>query len=139
MNKAAFDQIVEVLDEAIELAADAVKAADAKVAPAPQESVVLVKVAADRYRSVAAALHKTGTFRDHTQSGLAKSLESSDTNGLLELLEKLASKAVFPFDAAAALGGDLVEQSDKLRANAVGEESRTDLWARCCEEVGLGS
>ena len=138
MNETAFNELVGVIDEAIDLADCAVKAAEAASTPPGREVVTLVKVATQRYASAAAALHKTGAFREYTQEGLAKSLETAGPTGLLEFMEKLASKAVFPLDADMELRGDLVEKSGKATLEgAQTNESKTDLWVRCCEESGL--
>jgi hypothetical protein len=137
MNKAAFDELVGVIDEAIGLADCAVKAAEAAKTHTP-ELVTLVKVAASRYHNTAVELIKTGTFRGYTASSLAKTLENAGPAEFLELMEKLASKAVFSFDAEMALSGDLVEKSGKVQAEGPRkDESNTDLWVRCCEESGL--
>jgi hypothetical protein len=137
MNEAAFNELVGVLDEAIELADCAVKAAEA--AERKPETVTLVKVAASRYHNTAVELIKTGTFRGMTAASLAKTLENAGPAEFLELMEKLASRAVFPFDAETALGGDLVEKSGKTRVDntRLPSESDTDLWVRCMEESGI--
>lgn len=137
MNATAFNELVGVIDDAIGLADCAVKAAEAAHID-NSESVTLVKVAASRYHNTAVELVKTGTFRGHTATSLATTLENAGPAEFLELMEKLASTAVFPFDAAAALGGDLVEKSGENRSDdAPRVESKTDLWVRCCDEAGL--
>jgi hypothetical protein len=137
MNETAFTELVGVIDEAIGLADCAVKAAEA-ASSRTLEPVTLVKVATSRYRNTAEELIKTGTFRGHTATSLAQTLENAGPAEFLDLMEKLASRAVFPLDAEAALGGDLVEKSGKNRSDAAPrDESRTDLWVRCCEDAGL--
>jgi hypothetical protein len=138
MNKAAFNELVGVIDEAIDLAGCAVKAAELGQAKAQFEPVTLVKVAANRYHNVAKELIKTGTFRQYTAAGLAKTLENAGPADFLDIMEKLASQAVFPLDAETELSGDLVEKSAKTKTDDTQKnESKTDLWVRCCEESGI--
>lgn len=136
MNEAAFAEMVSMIDEAVDLADCAVKAAEA--ATTQPESVTLVKVASSRYHNTAVELIKTGTFRGQTATSLAKTLENAGPAEFLELMEKLASAAVFPLDADEVLRGDLVEKPSNNRSEDVPRvESKTDLWARCCDEAGL--
>jgi len=138
MNEAAFNELVGVIDEAIDLADHAVKAAEEASKQTP-EPVTLVKVAAAQCRSAAIDLIKTGSFSDHTVESLTHTLENAGPAEILVLMEKLASKAVFSIDAESVLDGDLVEKSAASRMDAVPQdESNTDLWVRCCDEVGLG-
>lgn len=139
MNEKAFSEMLGVIDDAIETADDAVKVAElAGSSPDRNQPVKLIKVASDRYKSVASTLMKTGSFREYSPEGLTRSLESAGTAGLLEFLEKLASRAVFPIDADfLGIEGDLVDKSATSRTDAPSNESKTDLWARCCHEVGL--
>lgn len=143
MNEAAFTEMTGALDEAIEIAEEAVKAADEAVpAPAPAaepEKVKLVKVAAERYHATATALLKTGSFKDHTVESLANTLKNAGPAEFLGLMEKLASSAVFPFDADGVLDGDLVERSAINRGDDAPIEgaTNTDVWADACREAGL--
>ena len=127
-----------VLDDAISVAADAVKSAEA--AGNRPEPVTLVKVARARYFDVATALIKTGAFRGQTPESLVKTLETTGTAGHLDIMVKLATTAVFPISAD-LVGeiGDLVEKPATTRTNSSSRESKTDLWGRCCEEAGLGA
>jgi predicted glycosyl hydrolase (DUF1957 family) len=136
MDATAFSEMLGVVDDAIRLADDAVKAADAASARKPQETVTLVKVAQARYYAVADALIKTGSFREYTREGLAKTLESAGTAGYLELMEKLASRAVFPLESAEVdLGGDLVEKSAATRAQGLTPGSQTAIWRQALDEA----
>lgn len=137
MNAQAFTNLLGVIDDAIDLAALAVKSAQ-EAGQRSAAPVTLVKVAAARCDAVAEELVKTGAFRDYTQRDLAKSLESASNAGLLELLEKLASRAVFPLDVDLGAEGDLVDKPSTTRTDAGPAESKTDLWGRCCAEAGLG-
>ena len=135
MQKEAYGQMLGVIGEAIDLAEDAVKAAEDQ-AKAPEPSVTLVKVANDKARSAAARLMKTGAFSGDTEETLASKIENAGPTELLELMEKLASKAVFPLNASfLAEDGELVEKSAQTRG--VPEESSTELWSRCMEEAGF--
>lgn len=137
MDQTAYDGLLGVIDDAIDLAALAVKSAE-EARKSPQEPVTLVKVARSRFQAAADVLHKTGTFREYTREGLAKSLEEAGTSGLLDFMEKLASMAVFPLDTGDITGvkGDLVDKPTTAKANDSGR-SRTDLWAQSMEEAGF--
>lgn len=136
MNRAAFDEFLGVIDDAIGIADDAVKAAEAA---RPASSTILVKVAArSACRSAASELIKTGAFKDYNQDELAKFLEQADNADLVPILEKLASRAVFPLSADFGDDGDLVDKPTNARAEPKANESTTDLWGRCCAEAGLG-
>jgi hypothetical protein len=52
-------------------------------------------------------------------------------------MEKLASVAVFPFDASEALGGDLVEKSADSRTSEPGSTSKNDVWRRALDEAEI--
>lgn len=137
-----FREVLGAMDDAIALAQDAVKTAqDAEKAAQearqsrPQEGVVLVKVAKARYESVAETLHRTGAFREFTRAGLAKTLESAGPAGLLDVMEKLASRAVFPLDASVVLGGDLVEKSADSRTDSLEPTSKTAVWRKALDEA----
>lgn len=135
-------EMLQLLDQAIDTADLAVKAADEASAPrqpAYPEPVRLVKVAADRSRSAAALLMKTGSFRDHSESSLASLIENAGPSDLLDIMEKLASSAVFPFDIDPSMKtGDLVEKSANGRKPATSQSRNdTDLWVECCEEAGM--
>jgi hypothetical protein len=136
MNEVAYNNMLGVLDESIALAADAVKAAEDRstsVTPA----VLLVKVASARYHEVAKALIKTGSFPGKTVDGLAKSLEGFGIAGHLELMEKLASKAIFPLDADVVLGGDLVEKSTERRMDELESGSKSAVWRDAMNDAGF--
>lgn len=138
MNDAAYTGMLEVIDDTIELAEDAIKAAEFSQSQSPSHSkVTLVKVASSRAHSAAAELLKTGAFREYTVEGLAKVIESAGPADMLEMLEKLASSAIFPLSGDTSdSSGELVEKSDSPR-NVDTPESRTELWTRCCKEAGI--
>ena len=137
MNEAAFSEMLGVVDDAIDLADSAVKSAEV-AHRAVTEPVTLVKVAAVRYQATARELMKTGAFREHSRDSLAKSLEAAGPAGLLEVLEKLASRAVFPLDADfGSVERDLVDKSAATRMDDRPAENKTALWERCCHEAGL--
>jgi len=132
MNGAAFSELLGVVDEAIALADDAVKSAEARP---KTDTITLVKVARSRYHSVAGAIIKSGAFPGESEDSIAKNLEEGGIVAQLDLLEKLASRAVFPFDLSGDLGGDLVEKSAAYRTAGSAPETRTELWARSWEEA----
>jgi len=134
MNDAAYGEFLGVVDDAIALAEDAVKEAQREVTPA-SEPITLVKVAKARCCEVAAALIKSGAFPDKTEEDLAKTLEMGGSSTHLELLEKVASRAVFPFDLEGDLGGELVEKSSSTRVDNGSPETKTELWARSWAEA----
>ncbi len=139
MNETAFDEFVGIVDEAIDIAECALKEAAAARQAAPAgESITLVKVASDRYRNAARELIRTGTFRDHNVESLSKALENAGSAEYLDIMEKLASRAVFPLDAGMELGGDLVEKSADNRAGDTSKTlSGTELWVQSCRYAGL--
>ena len=144
MNDTAYRGLLGVIDDSIGLAEEAIKEAEAReipgriAAPAPAQ-VTLVKVASAKARSAAVEIMKTGAFKEHTETSLAKFFQEASPTDLLVAMEKLAAKAVFPFDAdiLSAADGDLVEKPAAARGEEPHNESRTDLWARCCEESGI--
>lgn len=138
MNDTAFTQLTGLIDEAIELASDAVK--EAETTAAEPEEVKLVKVAASRYEEAARELIKTGSFKEHSVESLTNTLKNAGTAEFLGLMEKLASSAVFPLDADDALGGDLVEKPATYRADGSQPGKRassTDVWFEACQDAGL--
>lgn len=143
MNEAAFTELTGLLDDAIQLADDAVKAAEARPAapatPPAQESVRLVKVASQRYMETAKELLKTGAFRGHSAESLANILREAGTADFLEIMEKLASRAVFPISAEEAMGGDLVEPSAENRDGRQSSSGspQIDLWVDACRSAGM--
>ena len=138
MNKEAYNGMLGVIDDAISLAEGAVKLAETQKSPRPAETVTLVKVAAEKCRTAASALMRTGTVRGITEDRLAKDLEQSSPTELLEIMEKLASMAAFPIDADMAPGGHLVEKADATRAKGgSAEDNSVALWDACCRNAGL--
>ena len=95
--KSACDIAVEALD-----IAENTIAAARKLQPAPQ--VTLVKVASSTYERVAEALINTGVFKGSVEK-VASDLQSASTAGMLTILEKLASKALYvdPINRAGVL------------------------------------
>lgn len=137
MNQAAFGEMLSVVDDAINLAESAVKSAESAIGRRP-EPVTLVKVAADRYSAVADKLLKTAALPEFTRESLTKFLEESGPNGLLECLEKLASRAVFSLSTDdVSIGGNLVDKSATTWVNSKPEENERDTWYRACVESDL--
>lgn len=130
MDSAAFDSFLSLVDDALALAKSAVE--NAEQANAPQ--VTLTKVAHDKCVSAAKALHRTGAFRQFKADDLARSLSSAGETGLIEMMEKLASSAVFPIADNDVRDGDLVEKSGSNRAYE-GLPSRTAAWQQAFDEA----
>lgn len=96
---------MSAVKDACDLACDALDAADralgtsksallARPAERPVPKITLVKVASETYDRVARSLVESGVFGSDVEK-IATDLRQSDHAGLLTLLEKLASKAVF--------------------------------------------
>lgn len=129
-------EMTAALDDAIGLADDAVKSAEAAQKATPKESgITLVKVAAARCEELAGVLMKTGAFREYTRRDLAKAIETAGPQGLVEMMEKLASRAVFPLDAEEALFGDLVEKSADSWTPGIEPNSPTAVWRKALDEA----
>jgi hypothetical protein len=140
MNPAAFSELLSVVDDAVQLADDAVKAAQAAQQPVRPvvEQVTLVKVAKNKCHELAEVLHKTGAFREFSRDQLAKAIEAAGPLDLVEMMEKLASRAVFPIDADEVLGGDLVEKSAASRTyNGLAPDTPTAIWRKALDEAEL--
>tara|TARA_R110002110_G_scaffold49550_5_gene147128 strand:- start:2073 stop:2498 length:426 start_codon:yes stop_codon:yes gene_type:complete len=135
MNEVAYAAILEVVDDAVDLAEDAVKSAETARKRTTPEPVKLVKVAAARCKDVAASLVKSGAFPGKTVGTLTKTLEEGGAATHLELLEKLASRAVFPLDLPGDLDGTLVEKSSTDRMVSDRPLTNTELWAQAWAEA----
>jgi len=142
MNDVVFGELLGVIDDSIALAEDAVaeaaavKSAPAAAAAAPApEPITLVKVAKARAGEVATSLIKSGAFPDKTVDDLADILEKGGATAHLELLEKLASRAVFPLDLEGDLVGDLVEKPASSRADGSAPQTKTELWSQAMAEA----
>lgn len=141
MSSEAVNLALEMADDALVVAEEAVKRAEElESAPIP-ETVEIVKVASSRYREVAERLIKSGSFSDKTEDELTKDLEEGGIPFLLTTLEKLAASAVFSAgDDFFSEGGQLVERvSDEKPQSKSGERVSTDIWQDACEEAGLMS
>lgn len=137
MTGEAYDHLLGIFDEAINLAEDAVKAAESRRVETPK--VTLVKVASSRAKTAAAALLPTGAFAEHNAASLSQAIEDAGPTEFLDMLEKLASSAIFPVDAASLLAdpaGDLVEKPASTGGDG-SDRSRLDIWFDACAEAGL--
>lgn len=136
MNKTAFDGILSILDDALALATEATELSESvsKQAVAAPEPIVLTKVAKVRVDAVARAVHGTGAFRGKTVADIANTLETSGPAGHLDLLEKLATRAVFPLQLDDELDGDLVEKPANSRAYQ-GLPPKTAMWRKAMDEA----
>jgi hypothetical protein len=135
LNTAAIlDNLLSIVDDAVSIAKEAVAIAE-QPANAPAAAVTLTKVARSRYSEVADALLKSGMFSGHTHDSLVKTLEESGEPGQLNLLEKLASSAVFPIASFNELSGDLVEKAGKNDSRYEGLNPKQALWRRAMDEA----
>jgi len=141
----AYAVALEVVDDALAVADDAIKRAAhaeeetermraARVAPVP-EAITLTKVASSRYHEVAHALKETGSFPDYSETALAQHLESGGPAAQLEVMEKLASRAVFDMGSEIDLGGSLVKQSENRRTSSHNLTGKTALWRAALDET----
>ena len=132
----AIPEILAFADDSMALAKEALHAlaqeqrkSAAIPAPAKAESITLTKVAsADRINQVAKAVADSGIIQGSRQK-IAKILEQSDQVGLLDMVEKLATTAVFP---VFSLGEDLgpMVLSAKPTGNSVSAGQNQSLWAK---------
>jgi len=138
LTKTAYDALLEMCDEAIDLAETAITKAsyaeDSLVVKVAAPQITLTKVASARYLNVAVALKKTGSFPDKTEEYLAKHLKDGGELALLEIMEKLASRAVFDAGSEIDLGGSLVEKSATSRDHSQLSGS-TAMWRRALDEA----
>lgn len=137
MEQDVYSDMLSVIDDAVQLAGDAVKSADdarqeAQKAPEP---VTLIKVARAKCESVAEALVKTGAFKGYSRNDLATHIENSGPAGLLDMMVKLATTAVFPLDPTEVLGGDLVEKAADRRTDGIEPGSPTAVWRAALDEA----
>jgi hypothetical protein len=136
MDHTAFDNLLSILDDALALAKEATdlsEVAHRQPASAP-EPITLTKVARAKAESVARVVHGTGAFRGQTVADIANTLETAGPAGHLEILEKLASMAVFPLHLDDELGGNLVEKSAADRAYP-NLPPKTALWRKAMDEA----
>jgi hypothetical protein len=135
MNEVVYDEMLGAVDDAIALAEDAVKVAQS-MRPVQAPPITLVKVAKDRCNEVATSLIKSGSFPGQTVDDIAKTLENGGAATYLDLLEKVASRAVFPLDIFGDLGGELVEKSSSsYQRHDTSPHGKAELWARCWDEA----
>lgn len=132
MSLVALQETANALRTAIELAEDAVKSAEA-ISSAKPEPIRLVKVAKAKYESVATALVKTGAFQDNSRI-IEQTLQQADESFLLDMLEKLASRAVFPFDAPVESNWSLVEKPESSRGQSAAP-THLSVWQRAWQEA----
>lgn len=133
MNTAAlFDNLLSIVDDAVTIAKEAVAIAERTD---DRPAVTLTKVARSRYGEVADALHKSGMFHGRSHAELVKILEESGEAGHLQILEKLASSAIFPLDDHVELGGDLVERSNNSDSRYEGLTPKQALWRKAMDEA----
>ena len=125
--KLAFEALLSVANDAVELAEHACASADA---PAQRS---MVKVAADRCIKVAHAVVGTGVI-DESPESLAQAFSDGDPHRLIDVLEKLASRAMYPVFIEDA--GDLVDKpaSEASLANDAGD-SPGARWRRAHAET----
>lgn len=109
LAKTAFDNMLALIQDAISVADDALAITGAR-AHTPEPAVTLTKVASHTASRVASALVRTGAFPEWKTADLAARLQSASPSDCVELLEKLASRAMFPLVVSDDLRGDLVDK-----------------------------
>lgn len=136
MQETVYTEFLSLMGEAITVADEAVKAAEAVASQSAQQpEISLVKVASSRYAAVAGTLFKTGAFESFgSAQQLSAHLEKSGAAGHLEVMEKLASSAVFPFGSSLDLSGELVEKPSTHR-NSDSPRSKTAIWRQSMDEA----
>ncbi len=145
LDATAFDAFLEIVDEATEIAKQAVAEAEAavamveatKAARREQPQVILTKVAsAETYERVAEVLVSNG-FCKAGKSAAVKLLKENGETGLLEFLEKMASTAVFPVDFDSEFDGELVEKKAHTpnHLNSDGSVNQTALYRAAIDEA----
>jgi hypothetical protein len=135
LDKQAFDSLLEIIDDAVALAKEAMAtAAAAQVVPVQQPQVVLTKVASEVYEKTAKSLITAGVFPGKSLEAVKTNLRVGDSNYHLALLEKLASSAVFPMFDDNDERGSLVEKSATLQAYDNLPKS-TAMWRKAMDEV----
>ena len=123
------DDSMALAKEALEALAQEQRKSAATPAPVKAEPITLTKVAsADRINQVAKAVADSGIIPGSRQK-IAKILEQSDPVGLLDMVEKLATTAVFPvFSLDEDLGPMVL--SAKPTGNSVSVGQNRSLWAQ---------
>lgn len=143
LDATAFDALLEIVEEATELAKQAVEEAESAASFAHERSeraapqVLLTKVASNgTYDRVAGVLAATG-FCKAGKSAALKLLKDNGETGILECVEKLASTAIFPIDFATESLGELVEKKAGINhhRNSDGSVNMTALWRNSIDEA----
>lgn len=126
-----FDSLLSIVDDAVALAKEAVAVAETASA---QPAITLTKVANSRYEQAAAVIHKAGALREYSRDELVNTLATAGETGHLEIMEKLASSAVFPLDDITESSGDLVEKRGETKRYD-GLTPKQALWRRALDEA----
>lgn len=126
-NHTAFKKACDEAAGALDVAEQAIMASKRALRERPP--VTLVKVASDTCHRVAAELHATGVFQMPVEK-LAQQLYQADKPGLIAILEKLASKAVFVPDDLGK--GVLVPKPERRKVGLSGVDA---IYAAASEEV----
>lgn len=108
---AAINELLGFVDDALATADEAVKRAAELEAAAAAPAVTLIKVASSTYTRVAERVAKTGVLGEKTAGEIADILKAAGEAGCLEILEKMASRAVFAFEPEADSFGSLVRKT----------------------------
>ena len=124
---------MEILDDAVALAKEAVDAATK--APTPEAPrIALTKVASATYAKTAKSLISTGLFPGNSVAEMHNNLESGGESYHFSLMEKLASSAVFPMFDDNVDTGSLVEKSAAKQAYS-NLPKRTAIWRQAMDEA----
>ena len=124
---------MEILDDAVALAKEAVEVASK--APTPEAPrITLTKVASETYAKTAKALIGTGLFPGKSVSELHNDLKQGGESYHVSIMEKLASSAVFPMFDDNVDTGSLVEKSAAKQAYS-NLPKRTAIWRQAMDEA----
>lgn len=133
MDKVAFDSFLEILDDAVAIAKEAVEVASK--APAPEApKISLTKVASETYEKTAKSLARTGLFPGKSVVALQNDLRNGGESYCVSLLEKLASSAVFPMFDDNVVDGSLVEKSASGQSYS-DLPKQTAIWRKAMDEA----
>jgi hypothetical protein len=135
ITKEAYDSFMEIIDDALNLSKEALAIAEGSQVPVSAPAVVLTKVASEIYDRTAKAVHKTGVYPGKTVADIASTLRNGGSGTHLDILEKLASSAMFPIEVN--FGGELVEKSANTPSSTSSSpKSKTAVWQQAWDEAG---
>jgi len=109
MTQTSYQHFLDIVDDSVAIATEAVKQAEAASGQVVAPEITLIKVASERCDNTAELLIETGVFSRDEKAELVNVLRDTDLRGH-KILEKMASRAVFTMGSE-DLGGTLVEKT----------------------------